>query len=294
MIKSGTIVRAFSPAGTYWRSNFVCDSAAYVNEGDLIFSACHFDEDTLPDNTGWRGEFYEPTVEELCLLASLSLPIGYTDGILQIYPLRTSYRLPEKLSFSEKEAIAEISNQIRKDPRFNTRASWRNDIPPPVFGGCEYSYRHAPPPQEIQNRIFARIDSADSLLMRGIGAFIQGGMLSCHGSLFSAAHYALYISLDASFELVRREMVNSGFLNPSAVEVGDYFARAVGDSPTGQPYFSDYYEDRIRTFHTASRFGASPHLPLGHSDFFLLYYALREVYRFIILAERVDLADASD
>jgi hypothetical protein len=33
----GTVARAYSPMGSYWRQSIVRPDAAYVNEGDLIW-----------------------------------------------------------------------------------------------------------------------------------------------------------------------------------------------------------------------------------------------------------------
>lgn len=291
MIKSGTIVRIYSPAGSYWRKNFVSKHAVYINEDDLIFSACHFDESSFYENSDYFSEFNEPTVEELRLLAALVLSVGFLDGMLTIYPLRASHRLPSQPDLSRQSTIREISEVARNKLKFRSAAPWHNGYLPPAFSGFPYRFRPDISPTKLQRQIFARTDSADNLLMRGIGAFIQAGMLSCHDMLFGAAPYPLYVSLDASFELVKRKMRDRGYEDPSALDAGAYLEKMAQDSPTGKPYFADYYEDRVRTFHTASRFGISPYLPLVHDDFYSLYYALREVYRLLILGKHIDLTD---
>jgi len=102
-------------------------------------------------------------------------------------------------------------------------------------------------------------------------------------------HYALYVSLDASFEMLKRKLHNEGLVNPSATDAAALMEEAFGEELSGGKYFEDYYEDRIRTVHTASRFGVYPYAPLSHCDFFGLYEGLREVYRWLILDEYIDL-----
>ena len=69
MLEFGTVLRVFSPVGIYWKENFTASNAAYVNEGDLIFTACHFD--VRPHEGGYYSEADEPTLDELRLMASL-------------------------------------------------------------------------------------------------------------------------------------------------------------------------------------------------------------------------------
>jgi hypothetical protein len=67
-LKKGTVARTFAPWGNYWRENFTSPSAIYVNQGDLIFSACHFDISAYSGD--YYSEFKQPTLEELRLFVA--------------------------------------------------------------------------------------------------------------------------------------------------------------------------------------------------------------------------------
>ncbi|EPG4898032.1 hypothetical protein NM463_004189, partial [Citrobacter koseri] len=53
------------------------------------------------------------------------------------------------------------------------------------------------------------------------------------------------------------------------------------NSPETEKYFGEYYEDRIKTFHPKSRFGAYPHAPLTIDDYFFLSEDLITVYLYL-------------
>jgi hypothetical protein len=283
----GTIVRAYSPAGYYWRSGFACSTAAYVTEADLIFTACHFDQDAH------RGEYYsefdEPTVEEIRFLGALILPIGNACGMLPLYPLLASVKIDEFIDFRERGAVSRLSEILRSEIKPDTDQPWSDGPLPVAFGGRPYEYRDAPIPRAILQRIYEAIDPNDHTLIRGLGALIRSGMLSRHRHLFETAHHEIFTAMDASFQLVLAKLAAMGMVNPSSADAADFIHETFGGPGPTQGYFSDYYEDRIRLIHPASRYGVAPYAPLGHCHFFGLYDDLRDVYRWLVLGEVVDL-----
>lgn len=107
-ITSGIIVRAMSPAGLYWSESLFFPDVVYVNAGDLIFTACRFEDRQAVD---FCTDFDDPRVEETRLCATLMLPAGYNDGLALPFPAprfvesRALFDLSEQRSVSELEAF---------------------------------------------------------------------------------------------------------------------------------------------------------------------------------------------
>ena len=111
LLRSGTVIRPYSPAGLYWKENFSTPAATYVNESDLIFTACHFDEEHHSGD--YYSEFDEPSVEELRLIASLILPIGNNCGILPFYPLLASIDVEGFAEPCSRDSVTSLSVRLR-------------------------------------------------------------------------------------------------------------------------------------------------------------------------------------
>jgi hypothetical protein len=107
-------------------------------------------------------------------------------------------------------------------------------------------------------------------------------MLSCHSEFLEHANIALWIALDASLRLLLREMRKAGFANPSAKDAGALLDDAFDSQYASEGYFTDFYEDRIKTIHPESRFGTYPAAPLSVDDYYMLDESLRSVYEFLI------------
>jgi hypothetical protein len=291
-LKAGTVARAYAPCGFYWRDNFVSPSAVYINNDDLIISFCHFD---IRAHSGdYYSEFDEPTVEELRLMAALILPIGWNNGMVMLYPYQASLALDERTNLSEPGLAGRIADLLRRQLSSEKISFWRDGPPPKAFGGVSYAYRDERSPSWLQHRIYDAIDVHDYLLMRGLGSLIKGLMLWQHRAFGDHALYALFIALEASHQLVLRRLRQQGVTDPVSTDAARLIEGVFGAEPSGARYFEEFYADRIKAFHPESRFGVYPYLPLCNSDFASLFYALREVYRWLILNERVLSADITD
>lgn len=139
----------------------------------------------------------------------------------------------------------------------------------------------------MQRRLFDAIDLGDHLLLRGLATWLKSGMLWMHRSFPEEANYALYISLEASFAVVRERLRQLGNPNPSAEDAGRYVSDIFRGDGTEGRYFGEFYEDRIRTLHPSSRYGTFVYAPLGRDDFYWLFRDLREMWRFLILKDVV-------
>lgn len=285
-LEHGTVIRIFAPSGNYWRENFFNSKSIYINESDLIFSACHFDR--RPHEGAYYSEFDEPKLEELRLMAALTLPLSLGDGTVTAYPLRQTVQLSEQIDLLDAETIRSISDIIRSNIQLSG-FPWVDGPLPPAFGGQEYSFRSESNPIIFQKRIYEAVDLSDYVLMRGIAALIKGQMLLQHSVFGEQAHHSLYIALDASFSLVLKKLRSAGISNPNAKDAASLIEDVFNEEKSGLRYFEEFYDDRIKVMHPSSRLGVFPYAPISNSDFFSLYYGLREIYRWLILDERVEI-----
>lgn len=281
-IRSGTIVRPMSPLGTYWARSSLLPDAAYVVRDDLIFTACHFDQDAHEDD--YYTEHDEPTPEETCLMASLALAIGVNRGFMAQYPDETAIRLDSRLPLNVASNIADIEEHLRRElVADNSRPRASSPLPP-----CQYNHFHWRLPVDVHRKIFDNIDDQDHLLIRGLATWLKSSMLYTHPSFGEEANYPLWISLDASLAIISDVLRAAGNANPTAIDAQNFVHDAFGENRSGLKYFEEFYEDRIMTMHPQNRFGTFVFAPIGHDDFYWLHNGLRDVYRFIILGEVVD------
>ncbi|MEG3083551.1 hypothetical protein U1707_07855 [Sphingomonas sp. PB2P12] len=289
-VRRGTIVRAMSPVGVYWSQSALHEDASYVVRNDLIFIACHFDQDSHEGD--YYSEYDEPTPEEIRLLASLALPIGIGRGSLVLYPSATRIRLDERRRLDDPEVIAQVEKLLRCAIALDVeRATGEAPIPMPP---AEYRHFHWPLPVSMHEDILRNIDSTDHLMTRGLSTWMKGSMINMHRTFGEEAHYPLWISLDASFAIVQGIIRATGIANPSAADCQRFVHEAFGEEDSGLKYFEEFYEDRIMTMHPENRFGTFAFAPIMHSDFYALHRALREVYRYVLIGEVVDPQEAFD
>lgn len=285
-VKRGTLVRALAPVGIYWRESFTSPSAIYSPDEKLVYIATHFDESLHEGD--YYTEFDDPTLEEVRLLAALSLPIGWDGGVVSLYPFYPELRIPSFLDLADPKVDGELRTRLAgMEPE--RQGFWHADPPPPpLHGGQPYDFRNSATPSELQKQIFSNIDLDDHLLLRGLSAWLKAGMLRHHRPFAVEALFSMYVSLDASFSLVCRELRKRGVPNPSAVDAGRFLDEAEGREPEGMPYFGEFYSDRIRLMHPENRFGVTPYPPAMNGDLAHLNLALREVYRLLLLGATVD------
>lgn len=285
-VRKGTLVRALSPAGIYWRERLSTSEALYSPGESVVYIATHFDE-TLHEGD-YYTEFDDPTLEEVRLLAALSLPIGWDGGVVTLYPYYPELRFPAFLDLTDPKVDEELRARLT-EVESERSGLWHADPPPPpIYGGQAYDFRNSETPVELQNQIFSKINLDDHLLLRGLSAWLKAGMLSYHRLFSVEALFSMYVSLDASFSLVCRELRKRGIANPSAVDAGRFLNEAEGRESEGMPYFGEFYSDRIRLMHPENRFGITPYPPAMNGDLVHLNKALREVYRLLLLGEMID------
>lgn len=284
----GIVARAYSPRGTYWRQPFVRADAAYVNEGDLIWTATTFDDGWQENPDEYYSELDLLKLEEVRLISALTLPVAGTSGTVIFHPMPCEVLIAEPLDLGTESARSRISAELRGMAK--KQYDWHDYLRlPPCLGGSKpYEIREIDLPEEFQSRMYERINVNDHLLIRGLNAIIRHGILRQYGMFLEEATCALHVSMEASFSLIRRWLIEEGNQNPSAHDVAAWLHAAFNNDYEGGRYFEEYYDDRIRTAHPESRLGVFPFAPLAADDCYGLYYHLREVYNLLIFGEVIE------
>ena len=155
---------------------------------------------------------------------------------------------------------------------------------PPLVGGPPSSFNeHAEFRREHQREIFCAVDVSDHLMIRGFGRIdLRGGMLFAHDEFTESAGMSLWVAMEASLEIVKRVLRADGIDSPSARDAGEFLDDAFESEWESDGYFADYYEDRIKTIHPASRYGVYPGPCLSHDDVWDLGVSLIPVYDFLV------------
>jgi hypothetical protein len=276
----GVLLRAYAPLGFYPSTGFRHPDACFFVDESLIFSAVRFEPVKLADYDPER-EWISPA--EIRLLAAMSLAVPEGSGVVYAYPDSVGYRIkdPVPCDIMGEGFMIEARQSLCRELRARDSGFWNTVPVPPVFGGPSYEFNTLTWPHAEQNDLFNSIDVEDHLLIRGLGALIKGWPLDRHHLFHTEACISLHIAMEASRDIILRRL-RASVSNPSDVDAANYLAKAFGEPESTEHYFAGYYEDRIKSVHPASRYGTFPDPPLAADDFYDLYQALRDVFRFLI------------
>jgi hypothetical protein len=281
-VTSGTSIRFLSTLSEQWLGEFQAFDGAFAVRNGVSFYACHFDEDR--HSVEFYTDYDDMSLEEVRLLASIALTVGYEDGLRLIYPDPAIVIVPHRIELHTPEGMEEawqLALGYLKQP------GRRGLADPPLPWPKNKSDNGTRFDSELQARIFGAIDLTNHVLMRGLATWVKSGMLWMHRAFAEEANYPLFISLEASFSCVRKVLRNQGNPDPSALDAGEFIHEAFGEEPSGYKYFEEFYEDRIRAMHPDNRFGTFVYAPLGRDDFYWLFRGLREVWRLLIMGEAI-------
>ena len=281
-IVSGTIYRAYSRRGLYFREGFKSSNASFHVDEKLILSACHFNE----NNHGGAqySEFDEVKIEEIKLLSSIFLSIDHGNfGIVCYYPFWFSYRdneINDLLLFCpEDKIIDKISNMDGLSQSENIKSD-----------SCinrNYTFKNVDTPLKTQSVIYQKIDENNYLLIRGLSSLLKASMLARHRMFLSEAMLCLYVSLDASYSLIKRILEKKGLQKPKSQDAQYFIEQIFGENFTGRKYFEDFYVDRIIAVHPQNKYGIFPYLPNDVDDYYFLLYGLQTVYTRLIIEDLI-------
>ena len=280
-LESGTTVRLLSPMGLYpAQVAFRNPEAAIVVTPEIAALITKFSPVPEPEPY-FYSEVEFLSAFEVRALASVLLCRKFETGGMCLYPVEEHCQIEDSIDLSKikvlKKLLACLIAQLPAD------RSSRKAHAPPCVGGNPYVFNeHCEIDRRRFTRLFRSIDVEDHLLIRGLGTLVKAAMLSNHYEFLEHANIALWIALDASLRLLLREMRKAGFLNPTAKDAGALLDDPFDNPYASEGYFTDFYEDRIKTIHPESRYGTYPAAPLSVDDYYMLDESLRSVYEFLI------------
>lgn len=281
-------VMLFLPLGQYPSGTIVVPNALFHADSELVFSVTLGASWRALDESAPYSEFDWASPQELRLLASMLLCEKRDDALIRYYPV-VRYSPPiaaRGLNLGSEETVSGIKRLLLHTAK-NPRSHHGDEVISECLAG---DYALVKPEHYNFNRIdefWRNIDVRNYVLMRGLYALIKAEMLACRREFWEEAIIVSYIALEATFQLVLRNLSESGVNNPSSQDAArwlhEHFDKPFGlQAPTVEKYFEDFYEDRIRTLHPSSRFGQSPYAPIMHDDFVHLRRALREIFAFLV------------
>jgi hypothetical protein len=284
-------VMVFEPKGLYPRGTWHVPNGLFHADEQIAFSVILGESWQMLDPDIPFSEFDWASPQELRLIASMIL-CEVTDGpYIRLYPIvRFGPLLDSKeLDLQSPETVAQVRALLLQHAA--QPPSLRNE-----YSGLtrltsrEYDLID---PKEFaldrRHEFWSALASPNYLILRGVYALMKSDMLSCHYEFSEEAVHALYLSLDASFSVVIRQLQKAGISNPTAhdaqVWVHKHFNAPFGLPPpeAAEKYFGEYYEQRVMTFHPASRFGDLPYSPNMHCDIHQLRSWLRGVFSYILI-----------
>lgn len=273
-------IRVHAPLGHYPRQSVESDWGRLIVSDDIIFSAvevCPQDTHGIDAHHFSALEFL--SLEEMRFFAAISLSVRPDMGMLWLYPWPYSSEVNAELA--DNDALRDAA---QKHARETSKRRQSEISLPPLTGGGAYKHHHIQFDHELFTKIAASISLKDYLLMRGLGSLMRADMLWQRREFYEAAAIMLYVALDASFQMVRRKLIDCGIPNPSSIDAGRFIGDALGSSAIGGEtgYFPEYYEDRIKAIHPANRYGDFPFPPLLTDDFYFLRHGLVEVFAYLV------------
>lgn len=281
-------VRLLSPLGVYPNNIFATENSALFVSEELCFSISPLASEISFEDDGYYSEMEWASANEIKLYSSVMLCVNRLDSHSVIYPFSTCHYVSINGCVSNhlfdiaKELIKAINTSTGTNGwhPFNHQSDRGVPLPPVAKNGKKYDLREKGFDVEIQKKVMECLDENNFVLIRGLSTLLRSRMLAAHAYFMEEAIYSLFISLDASFNLILEKLKEEGVSNPSSKDAAVFISKKF-NSPETEKYFGEYYDDRIKTFHPKSRFGAYPHAPLIIDDYYFLSDDLISIYLYL-------------
>lgn len=272
-------IRPMSFLGSYPSPDLRIGSDLLLRSGSMLYLCT---KNRLIERYGHTGpdqpafELDNWTVQEVRFLASMYLGNGESSGV-RLYPLPIFRDLDE----SSVEAVVEDGTLLRSlltaainDDYY--MAGNHGLLPHKLaqYQFLDWDDRRL----EQATNLFDAFDMDDPILVRGLHALLKSEMLFNHFQFRDASLAFSHIALDAAYSMVLQELKKSGAKNPSSRDAQAYMEEIYGVPPTNLKFFEDYYSDRVRNFHTDSRYGAEPIPFFSIDDIWHLNSALKGLF----------------
>jgi len=142
---------------------------------------------------------------------------------------------------------------------------------------------------ESQARIIDAIDLDDAPMIRGLSAFLKTNILASSDRLFmEEATLQMFLAMEASLSIARRELENTGVNNPSLERAMEYVSAGVAPKEDALRYFKECYDKRVSLVHPVNRVSGDAVPLLWADDLYDNYEVVAEIYRRLLIGNRVD------
>jgi hypothetical protein len=288
----GYRVRLFHPRGRYPAGVIASSNALYWGATDLTFMA------TWSEPWDWYKrdmpytEMDWATPQELRLLASILLCECEESPPTCFYPIHqfSMFLDARELNLKSPAIARRIKDSIIKRSLHPDMLQGDGAIQE-CLNGEYYLLKKSDFEIARQTEFFDKISTEDHLLLRGVGALLKAEMLSTHREFWEEAIVITFIALEASFQMVLRELRRSGIAEPTSADAA-HWLHTIFNEPFGhertERYFQDIYDQRIMTLHPVSRLGINPYAPLFHDDYTLLRRSIPAVFAYVLTGHHSD------
>lgn len=241
LFKRGYFVRLFDPKGRYPKVRLAHKDALYWGDEDLVFFATLSEPWDMVEHLPYT-EMDWATAQELRLLASILLCEDQQSGLICFYPIQhcTICLDADDLDLSSPAVAKAIKNTIYQRTFRPDMSAGEGAIQ--ICLGSKYDLWKAKEFHfDRQPELFAAISTDDHLLLRGIAALIKAEMLATYGEFWEEAIVIAFIAMEASFQMVLRELRRAGNPDPSAADAANWL-HAEFNEPFGHPKVQRYWE----------------------------------------------------
>lgn len=216
------------------------------------------------------------TLQEVRFLAAMYLGHGESSGV-RLYPLP----IFRDIEVRSVDAVVEDGTLLK--PLLTSAASddylmgGNHGLMPSSFEQYQI-FDWDDQRREQAATFFEAADIDDPVLIRGLHALLKSEMLFNHFQFRDASLASSHIALDAAYSMILQRLKASGAANPTSHDAQAYMDDLYGVPHTGLKFFEDYYSDRVRNFHTDSRFGPEPIPFFSIDDIWHLNFALKGLF----------------
>lgn len=286
---NGIKARFLGPMGMYPRFVAGDHDHGYLFDSAASITLVRVSEHPGQYETYSEVEWAHP--EEIGFFASMALAREDNEQAVIIYPLDGGYTVEldadvplnssELLQVVKAMMIREVlGSRAKRLHRFPDAYAWEPYDLPPFASKRKYLESDGMVPDR-QARALAAIEPTDFLMIRGLSTWLRSSMLSAHMNFTEEAITTLFISMEASFRLVRRRLIAEGNPDPNARDAAEFLGKVFNEDPLDR-YYAEYYDSRIATMHPESRFGVFLHPPLMADDYYHLHASLRDLYLYLL------------
>lgn len=282
-------LRPFSFLGSYPTPDIEIGTDMLFRSGQTLFSCTKNRKIERYGGSGIDQPAFELgnwTVQEVRFFASLYIGNGEASSI-RLYPLP----IFRDLEINSADAVLEDGSLLRSLLEATTSDNYfmagNHGLQAQRLN--EYKFWDWDDRRLTQASKFWRdFDQEDAVMIRGLHALLKSEMLFSHFQFRDASLALAHIALDAAYSMVLRRLRETGLPNPTSAEAQAYLDDLWGVPRTNLKFFEDYYVDRVRNFHTDSRYGAEPIPVFSIDDIWHLTAALKGVFYLLATGEMHD------